>query len=88
VDNQLRPRIGIGRAVMLFPKFSVFGYYEYLADFGAVNTLEVGKDFEKEIVCNAGAEYMLSRDFSLMGSYDNRFGGGGGLTEVLIPVKE
>ena len=80
VDNQLRPRIGIGRAVMLFPRFSVFGYYEYQVDFGAVNTLEVGKDFEQEIVWNAGAEYMVSRDFSFVGSYDNRFGGGVGLS--------
>lgn len=34
--------------------------------------------FEK--VGTAGAEYMLSRDFSLMGSYDSRFGGGAGLS--------
>jgi len=80
IDNKLRPRIGIGRSVMLFPRFSVFGYYEYQADFGAVNDLENGKNFEKEIVWNAGAEYILSKNISLMGSYDNRYGAGGGLS--------
>jgi uncharacterized protein with beta-barrel porin domain len=30
-----------------------------------------------DTVWSAGAEYMLSRNVSLMGSYDNRFGGGG-----------
>ena len=37
-------------------------------------------NFADETVWNAGAEYMLSRNFSLMASYDNRFGAGGGLT--------
>jgi hypothetical protein len=32
----------------------------------------------------AGAEYMLSRNVSLMGSYDNRFGWGGGLSDFKI----
>ena len=80
IDNELRPRIGLGRSIGLFPRFSVFGYYEYQLDFGVVNTLEADTNFNKEVVWNAGAEYMLSRNFSLMGSYDNRFGGGGGLS--------
>ena len=40
IDNELRPRIGIGRSLMLFPRFVVFGYYEYQLDAGWVNTLE------------------------------------------------
>ncbi|MFA5420309.1 MAG: multicopper oxidase domain-containing protein, partial [Bacteroidales bacterium] len=80
LDNELRPRIGIGRALMLFPRFSVFGYYEYQMDFGWVNELEGNTNFVHETVWNAGAEYMLSKNFSLMGSYDSRFGAGGGLT--------
>lgn len=80
IDNELRPRVGIGRSLMLFPRFSIFGYYEYQIDAGAVNNLENNRDFEEEIVWNAGAEFMLSKNFSLMGSYDNRFGGGGGLS--------
>jgi hypothetical protein len=58
----------------------VYGYYEYQADFGWVNTLDNNRRFAKEVVWSSGAEYLLSRNFSLMGSYDNRFGGGGGLS--------
>ncbi len=80
VDNKLRPRIGLGRSIIIFPKLSVFGYYEYQIDLGFVDTLPTNKDFTSETVWSAGAEYMLSRNFSLMASYDNRFGGGGGLS--------
>ncbi len=80
VDNELRPRISLSRSVMIFPRFSIFGYYEYQADFGFVKTLPENINYQPEIVWSAGAEYMLSRDFSLMVSYDNRFGAGGGLS--------
>ncbi len=80
IDNELRPRIGIGRSLMLFPRFLVFGYYEYQIDAGWINTLENGQSYEKEIVWNAGGEFMLSKNFSIMASYDNRFGAGGGLS--------
>ena len=80
IDNELRPRISIGRSIMVFPKFSVFGYYEYQIDLGAVNTLPENKNYMSETVWSAGAEYMLSRDFSIVASYDNRFGAGGGLS--------
>ncbi|TDD97087.1 multicopper oxidase domain-containing protein [Flavobacterium cellulosilyticum] len=80
VDNELRPRIALGRSVMIFPKLSIFGYYEYQLDLGIVNNLPMGKDFTSETVWSAGAEYFLSRNVSLMGSYDNRFGAGGGLS--------
>ena len=65
---------------MLFPKFAVFGYYEYQLDFGWVSALPTGEDYLSETVWSAGAEYFLSRNVSLVGSYDNRFGGGGGLS--------
>jgi hypothetical protein len=56
---------------MIFPKFSVFGYYEYRLDLGLVNDLPVAKSIH-QTPFGAGAEYMLSRNVSLMGSYDNR----------------
>lgn len=80
IDNKLRPRIALGRSVMIFPKLSVFGYYEYQLDAGLVDDLPVNKDFTSETVWSAGAEYMLSKNFSLMASYDNRYGAGGGLS--------
>jgi hypothetical protein len=63
----------LGRSIMIFPKFSVFGYYEYRLDLGLVNDLPVAKEYTSDTVWSAGAEYMLSRNVSLMGSYDNRF---------------
>ena len=80
IDSELRPRIALGRSIMLFPKFSVFGYYEYQFDFGFVNNFPTGVNYESETVWSAGAEFMLSRNFSLVGSYDNRYGAGGGLS--------
>ncbi|MBT2557978.1 multicopper oxidase domain-containing protein [Hymenobacter sp. ISL-91] len=80
IDNKLRPRLSLGREIMVFPRLLAFGYYEFQADFGWVNKLENNRSFTKEVVWNTGLEYMLSRNFSLMGSYDNRFGGGGGLS--------
>ncbi|MEZ7497503.1 multicopper oxidase domain-containing protein [Flavobacterium sp. Arc3] len=80
IDNELRPRIALGRSVMVFPKFSVFGYYEYKLDLGLVNDLPVAKDYTSDTVWSAGVEYMFSKNVSAMGSYDNRFGAGGGLS--------
>jgi len=80
IDSELRTRVSLGRSIMLFPRFSIFGYYEYQIDLGIVNNLPTNKDYVSETVWSAGAEYMLSRNFSLLASYDNRFGAGGGLS--------
>ena len=80
IDSQLRPRVSLGRSFMIFPRFSVFGYYEYQFDFGLINDFPTGINYDSETVWSAGAEYMLSRNFSFMASYDNRFGAGGGLS--------
>lgn len=80
LDSELRPQISLSREIMIFPRTAIFGEYEYQADFGWVNDLTAGSKFEKEITWSAGVEYFLSKNFSLMGSYDNRFGAGGGLS--------
>jgi len=80
IDNKLRPRISLSREILIFPRTAIFGSYEYQADFGWVSDFPNAIDFEKEITWNVGLEYFLSRDFSLMGSYDNRFGAGGGVS--------
>jgi len=54
--------------------------YEYQMDFGWVDDLPQGVNFKEEVTWSAGVEYLLSKNFSLMGSYDNRFGAGGGLS--------
>ena len=85
VDNMARPEIRISRSIMLFPKTVIFGNYEYQADFGWVNNLtdegtDAPIDYKGETTWSAGVEYFLNRNFSLMASYDNRFGAGGGLS--------
>nr|WP_236613406.1 multicopper oxidase domain-containing protein [Nonlabens dokdonensis] len=80
IDNKLRPTISFATATMIFRNVALYGEYEYQMDFGWVNDFEEGTDFEEETTWQVGLEYVLSRDFSLMGSYDNRFGWGGGLS--------
>ena len=86
IDNMLRPQIGLGREFLLFPRTVAFGEIEYQADFGWVNDLSYEEElignglYKEELVWNAGLEFFLSRNFSLMASYDNRFGFGGGLS--------
>ena len=85
IDHKLRPEVRISREVMIFPRTAIFGNYEYQADFGWDGTQPMGengrkKTFKGETTWSAGAEYFLSRNFSIMASYDNRFGAGGGLS--------
>lgn len=80
IDNKLRPQIGLEREIMIFPRTLAFGMIEYQADFGLVDDLPTGIDYGDELTWNAGLEYFLSKNFSLMASYDNRFGAGGGLS--------
>ncbi|MBK5193877.1 MAG: multicopper oxidase domain-containing protein [Flavobacteriaceae bacterium] len=80
VDNKLRPQISLSRAITIFPRTVIFGRYDYQANFGWVDDLPEGKNYQKEETITVGAEYILSKNFSFMGSYDNRFGAGGGLS--------
>lgn len=86
IDHLLRPQISLEREIMILPRTVAFGEIEYQADFGWVNDISeednlIGNGlYNEELVWNAGLEYFLSRNFSLMVSYDNRFGFGGGLT--------
>ncbi len=86
VDNELRPRISLEREVMVLRGLIFYGKVEYQIDPGAVNNLELlgptamQRGYAQEWKWNAGAEYLLSRRFSLKAGYDNRFGAGGGLS--------
>jgi len=80
VDSKLRPQISLSRAITIFPRTVIFGMYEYQADFGWVDDLPQGDNFKKEVTWSAGVEYLLSKNFSIMASYDNRFDAGAGLS--------
>lgn len=80
VDSKLRPQISLSRAITIFPRTSIFGKYVYQADFGWIDDFPQGDTFKKEVIWSAGIEYLISKNFSLIGSYDTRFGAGGGLS--------
>jgi hypothetical protein len=80
VDSKLRPQISLSRAITIFPRTTIFGKYEYQANFGWIDDFPQGDTFKKEVTWSTGIEYILSKNFSLMGSYDNRFGAGGGIS--------
>jgi CopA family copper-resistance protein len=79
MDHQLRPRIRLDRELLIFPRIFLEGEYEYRADFGWVNDLENNKSFESETQWLVGLAYIVSRNFSIQGNYNNRYGWGGGL---------
>ena len=79
-DHQLRPRIRLDRELLIFPRVFLEGEYEYRVDFGWVNDLENNNSYESETQWLVGASYILSRNFSIQGNYNNRYGWGGGLT--------
>ncbi|GMN11108.1 hypothetical protein MTsPCn9_21870 [Croceitalea sp. MTPC9] len=79
MDHQLRPRIRLDREILIFPRIFLEGEYEYRADFGWVNDLENNSSYEGETQWLVGASYILSRNFSIQGNYNNVYGWGGGL---------
>lgn len=80
IDNNLRPQLSLSADLMIFPRLGIFGEYEYQMDFGWVNDFEPGEDFREETTWQVGLEYVLSKNFILIGSYDSRFGAGGGIS--------
>lgn len=80
LDHQLRPRIRIDQEFLLFPRFFIEGEYEYRADFGWVNDLGGNTTFVGGNEWLIRVSYILSRNFSLQGNYNNHFGWGGGIT--------
>lgn len=85
LDHLLRPQIGLEKELMIFPRTIIFGAVEYQADFGLINELEneeTGEtlDYKDEITWNTGLEFLLTKNFAINASYDNRFGFGGGLS--------
>ncbi|MFD2515948.1 hypothetical protein ACFSRY_18900 [Pontibacter locisalis] len=82
VDNKLRPEKRLGREVLIFPRTFLFGEYEYQADLGWVNDFEPedgtgkGGNYRRETTWNVGVVYLVSKTFSLMGSYDIGFSTG------------
>ncbi|WP_018343983.1 multicopper oxidase domain-containing protein [Cytophaga aurantiaca] len=84
IDSKLRPQISLSRYLMIFPRTMLYGKYEYQVDVGLLNKEDIntnaGKNYSSQTTWSVGLKYFVSRNISLMASYDNRFGGGGGLS--------
>lgn len=80
LDHKIRPRLKLDRELLLFPRIFLEGEYEYRADFGLINNLESNPSYSGETEWLLGLSYIVSRNFSLQGNYNNHFGWGGGLS--------
>ncbi|MFV1884984.1 MAG: multicopper oxidase domain-containing protein [Balneola sp.] len=79
IDHKLRPELELDTHVPLTQRLILNGHFEGKTNFGIIEEPHSG-DIEFEVTFNAGLEYLLNKNFSLIGSYDNRFGAGGGLS--------
>lgn len=80
IDHKLRPEVNLNTHIPITQRFMATGHFEWKTDFGVIEELPVGENFEQEITYTAGFEYLLNKNFSIIGNYDNRFGWGGGLS--------
>lgn len=78
IDSKLRPEIGLNTHIPLTQRLIFTGHLEGKTDFGLVEQLHDDK-IEFEVTYTLGLEYLLNKNFALIGNYDNRFGPGGGL---------
>ncbi len=79
IDYKLRPELNLNTHIPFTRRFIATGHFEWKTNFGLVEEVR-GKDvIDQEFTYTAGFEYLLNKNFFLIGNYDNRFGWGGGL---------
>lgn len=80
IDHKLRPEIRLNSHIPLTQRLILNGHFEWKTNFGIIEELNSGEYFDQELVYTVGLEYLLSKNFSGVAIYDNRFGIGGGLS--------
>jgi hypothetical protein len=80
VDQKLRPELNLNTHLPITQRLMATGHFEWKTNFGVVEELPVGENYDQEITYTAGFEYLLNENFSLIGNYNNRFGWAGGLS--------
>lgn len=65
LDSEGDARLGLGKEFQVTPRFSIYGDLDY--------------DTHTDLEWTAGASYLINREFSLTGSYQNNHGWGVGL---------
>lgn len=79
LDHKLRPELRLNSHIPLTQRLMLNGHLEWKTDFGLIEEPHSGESFDQEFVYTVGFEYLFNKSFSLITSYDNRFGAGGGI---------
>lgn len=82
IDTDLNLQLSFDVDYLIFPRVSMFGFWEITNDFGWKDELPAGSSWEKEYVWNLGIEYIATKNLSFFGSYESRFGTGAGVSYV------
>ena len=76
INHKFSAQLGLSYDLMLFSRLEFFSEWEGIIDLSQLQDLSL-KTIEHE--WSLGLEYLMSQKFSLISSYDNRFGWGGGI---------
>ena len=79
VDSDLNVIFSLGTEYLIFPRTMLFARWEIGNNWGWKKKLEADRSWDREYTWSAGLDYVLSKQFILTSSYDNRFGAGAGL---------
>ncbi|MBH48144.1 MAG: copper oxidase [Halobacteriovorax sp.] len=79
VDSDLNVIFSLGTEYLIFPRTMMFARWEIGNNWGWKKKLEADRSWDREYTWSAGLDYVLSKQFILTSSYDNRFGAGAGL---------
>ena len=77
LDHQMRLQTSLEYELLLLPRTEFFTGWEGTVDFGIVNSLPDGIEWEHKWF--AGLSYRVSKSFSVIASYSNQFSWGAGL---------
>jgi CopA family copper-resistance protein len=80
MDHKMRPQLGLEYDLLVFQKLELFTMWQWQMNFGIVESLPTAITWQREYQWNAGFNYIFSKNFSVIGSYDNRFGWGAGFS--------
>ncbi len=79
IDNLLRPQLAIDYSLLIFPRLEFFVNWELENDFGLTDYSSHAFYWKRKNTITTGVEGIISKNFSILASYDNRFGLGGGV---------
>ncbi|MYE07553.1 MAG: multicopper oxidase domain-containing protein [Oligoflexia bacterium] len=79
VDNRAQLQVALEYELLLFPRMEFFADWEWTMDFGILHNLPEGAVWEQEQEWSVGIGYIMSKNFSIIASYNNHFSWGAGI---------